>query len=76
MITQLIQTEYGLAVVLPRKVLQQLGARAGAEISVTIDAGRVIMTLGTPEERATQEFAGQVSEFIDYYREALEGLAK
>ena len=78
MVTKLQQTELGLALVLPEEVLARLGLTGETELTVTVhpERGQIIITPAAgllPD--IDEEFARQVSEFIDQYRPALEALA-
>jgi antitoxin component of MazEF toxin-antitoxin module len=79
MVTKLQQTEHGVMVVLPAEALETLGLTADSEVSISLkpEQGQIIIT---PKAELLpgidQEFARQVTEFIDQYRPALEALAK
>ena len=79
MVTKLQQTEQGIMVLLPVEVIERLGLTADTEVSITIkpEQGQIIITSATELlPGVDEEFARQVSEFINQYRPALEALAR
>ena len=79
MVTKLQRTEQGVMVLLPEDVLEKLGLDAEAEVSITArpEQGQIIIALANELlPGIDEEFARQVSDFIQQYRPALEALAK
>jgi antitoxin component of MazEF toxin-antitoxin module len=79
MVTKLQQTEQGVILLLPEDALKRLGLTAEAEVSITVnpEQGQIIITPATELlPGVDEEFARQVSDFIDQYRPALEALAR
>lgn len=79
MVGKLLQTQYGLAVLLPEDTLERLGLSLDTEVSVTLkqELGQIIITPASlPIVGVDEDFARQVSDFIEQYRPALEALAK
>lgn len=70
-----------MVVSLPKDYLELVGLEEGAKVSVIVDENEnnIIISPITPKliaEGVDEEFARQVSEFIERYRPALEALAK
>ena len=68
-----------LVVSLPKDAIDILGVGEGSEVHVEIDRKEkrvVILPSKAAVEGIDEEFARQVSEFIEEYRPALESLAK
>jgi antitoxin component of MazEF toxin-antitoxin module len=79
MVGKLLQTQYGLAVLLPEDTLERLGLSLDTEVSVTLkqELGQIIITPASlPIVEVDENFARQLSDFIEEYRPALEALAK
>ncbi len=81
MLRRLFKTGNSVVVSLPKEILDSLGLAEGKKVSLEPDRDqrRVILT---PIEKPSllpgldEDFAHQVSEFIQLYRPALEELAK
>jgi antitoxin component of MazEF toxin-antitoxin module len=79
MVTKLQRTEQGIVVLLPEDILEQLGLDAETEVSITVrpEQGQIIITaVDAVLPGVDEEFARQVSDFIQQYRPALEALAR
>lgn len=79
MVSKLLKIEQGVVVLLPEEALETLGLTTDSEVTITIDPERsqiVITPASTPLAGVNEEFARQVSEFIEQYRPALEALAQ
>jgi len=79
MVTKLQKTEQGIVILLPEDVLESLGLTPDSEVSITVkpEQGQIIITPSAELlPGIDEEFAQQVSDFIDQYRPALEALAK
>lgn len=81
MIRKIFKTGNSIVVSLPRDVLDPLRLAEGAEVDVQLDPERGVITIAPAPAQAAvrgvdEEFARQVSEFIDQYRPALEALAR
>jgi antitoxin component of MazEF toxin-antitoxin module len=79
MVTKILKTEQGLAVLIPPETLEQLGLAFDAEVNVTLnqELSQIVITPASLSLPGIDEtFAQQVSEFIEQYRPALEALAK
>ncbi len=79
MVSKLVKTEHGLAILLPPESLEILGVTPDSELSVTLNPARsqIIITpaaLSLPE--VDEAFARQVSDFIEQYRPTLVALAQ
>ncbi len=79
MMSKLLETKQGPAVLLPADALEILGLTIDSEISVALnpELGQIIVTptsLLLPG--VDEEFAQQVSDFIEQYRPALKALVK
>ncbi len=72
-------TGNSMVVSLPKDVLDPPHLGEGAEVDVQVDSERGVITIA-PAPAALSgvdaDFARQVAEFIDYYRPALEALAR
>jgi antitoxin MazE len=81
MLRRLFKTGNSVVLSLPKEILDSLGVSSGEDVSLELDRQqrRVIIT---PAEKlpvvagVDEEFARQVSEFIEQYRPALEELAR
>ena len=81
MLRRLFKTGNSVVLSLPKEILDSLGVSSGEDVSLELDLKqrRVIIT---PAEKlpvvagVDEEFARQVSEFIEQYRPALEELAR
>lgn len=78
MVGKLLKTEQGIMVLLPEEALTALGLTLDSDIDVTIkpDQGQIIISTAESLPGVDEEFARQVTGFIDQYRPALEALAK
>jgi bifunctional DNA-binding transcriptional regulator/antitoxin component of YhaV-PrlF toxin-antitoxin module len=79
MVTKLQRTEQGIVVLLPEDILEQLGLDAETEVSITVrpEQGQIVISLADEAlPGVDEEFARQVSDFIQQYRPALEALAR
>jgi len=79
MTRKIFKTGNSLVVSLPREAIEALGVEEGSQVELDIDAeqGRVVIQPRRyPARGVDQEFARQVSEFIEEYRPALEKLAE
>jgi putative addiction module antidote len=80
MLRKLFKTGNSLVVSLPKDLIEPLGLRDGADVSVELDREHrqiLIRPAKLPlAGNLTQEFAHQVNEFIEEYRPALEALAR
>jgi putative addiction module antidote len=79
MVQKIFRSGNSLVVSLPKDILDMLGLDEGAEVSVEIDREqrRIIITpAGLALPGVNEEFARQVTEFIEQYRPALEALAR
>jgi putative addiction module antidote len=80
MFRKVFKTGNSLVVSLPKDLLEPLGVKDGTEVSVELDRqNRQILIRPVEQPIAgdlSEEFARQVSEFIDQYRPALEALAR
>lgn len=80
MLRKLFKTGNSTVVSLPKDILESLGVREGADVSIELDRKKrqvVIRPMEPPVVGAgiDEQFARQVSEFIAEYRPALEALA-
>jgi antitoxin MazE len=79
MLRKVFKTGNSLVVSLPKDLLETLGLRDGADVSVELDRKNRQILIRSVEPALTgalsEEFALQVSEFIEQYRPALEALA-
>lgn len=61
---------------MPREILDALGLSCGSDVSLALEDGKIVIR---PMREAVpgvdEDFARQLSEFIDEYRPALESLA-
>lgn len=80
MVRKIFRTGNSLVVSLPRDILETLGLQDGTDVTVELDRHNrqvVVRPVELPLAGAlSEEFAHQVSEFIDQYRPALEALSK
>jgi putative addiction module antidote len=79
MVQKIFRSGNSLVVSLPKDILDMLGLDEGAEVSVEIDRERrriIITPAGLALPGVNEEFARQVTEFIEQYRPALEALAR
>ena len=79
MLRKVFKTGNSLAVSLPKDLLELLGVREGMDVSVELDRENC-QVLIRPAERPvagdlSDEFARQISKFIEEHRPALEALA-
>lgn len=77
---KVFKTGNSVVVSLPKDTLDALGLAEGSEVDVELDrqGGRIIIrpTMEPPLPGVDQEFARQVTDFIERYRPALEALAR
>ncbi|HRI57206.1 MAG: hypothetical protein IAE85_13295 [Anaerolinea sp.] len=79
MVRKIFKTGNSIVVSLPKELLDSLRLVEGAEVDVNLDKTRGVITIApapTVIKGVDEEFARQVSEFIDQYRPALEALAR
>ena len=81
MIRKAFRAGNSVVVALPKEALDLLGISEGSDISIDFDRIKRQIILSQVNESLAvagidQEFAQQVSEFIDQYRTALDALAK
>jgi antitoxin component of MazEF toxin-antitoxin module len=80
MLRKVFKTGNSLVVSLPKDLLESLDMRDGTDVSVELDRqNRQILIRPAELQLAgglSEEFARQVSEFIQQYRPALEALAR
>jgi len=81
MLRKVFRTGNSVVVALPKDALELLGISEGSGVSIDFDrVKRQVIISQVNESLAVagvdEEFARQVSEFIDHYRPALEALAK
>lgn len=80
MLRKVFKTGNSLVVSIPKDMLEPLGMQDGADVSVELDReNRQILIRPAALPLAgdlSEEFARQVSEFIEQYRPALEALAR
>lgn len=79
MVRKIFKTGNSIVVSLPKELLDSLRLVEGAEVDVNLDNTRGVITIApapTVIKGVDEEFARQVSEFIDQYRPALEALAR
>ena len=82
MLSRLFKTGNSVVLSLPKEILDNLGLMDGENISLELDRQqrRVILTPADKPSLANagvdEDFARQVTDFIDRYRPALEELAK
>jgi antitoxin MazE len=76
---RIFRTGNSVVVSLPQDVIEPLGLAPGREVSVALDKRRgeiIICALQSAPAGVDEEFARQVSEFIEEYRPALHELAR
>ncbi|MCX6081854.1 MAG: AbrB/MazE/SpoVT family DNA-binding domain-containing protein [Chloroflexi bacterium] len=79
MIRKIFRTGNSEVVSLPREMLKSLGVGDGSDVKVELDTATRQITIRPLEVNISgvdEEFARQVSEFIQEYRPALEALAR
>jgi putative addiction module antidote len=80
MFRKVFKTGNSFVVSLPKDLLEPLGVKDGTEVSVELDRQNrqiLIRPVDLPiAGDLSEDFARQVSEFIDQYRPALEALAR
>jgi antitoxin MazE len=81
MLRKIFRTGNSIVVSLPREALELLGIQEGHEVSVDLDRENRQIVISPVEDSLAaagvdKDFAGQVNEFIETYRTALEALAK
>ena len=76
MLRKIFKTGNSMVVSLPREMLESLGAADGSDVSVELEDGTIVIRpIRQTVPGVDEEFARQLSEFIDEYRPALEALA-
>jgi antitoxin MazE len=77
---KVFRTGNSIVVSLPREALDLLGIGEGSEVSLDLDKELRQLVISVPEPgpatEIDEEFARQVSNFIDRYRQVLEALSK
>ncbi len=76
---KIFRTGNSMVVSLPRESLEVLNLKEGAPVSIGLDQEnqRIIITPAAAELAGVdQEFARQITEFVEQYRPALESLAR
>ena len=79
MVSKVLKTEQGLAVLIPQETLEQLGLATDSEASVTLnqELGQIVISPTSLTLPGVDEtFVQPVAEFIEEYRPALEALSK
>lgn len=79
MVRKIFRTGNSIVVSLPKEVLDGLRLTEGAEVDVHLDQTRGVITIApvpSSVRGVDEDFARQVSDFIDQYRPALEALAR
>ena len=79
MVRKIFRAGNSMVVSLPKETLEALGLDEGSEVVVTEDRKRrriVITPRAVDLPGIDEEFAAQVSDFIERYRSALEALAE
>lgn len=81
MLRKVFKTGNSVVISLPKDALELLGIAEGSDVSVDLDRENRQVIISPAEEPLAvagvdEEFAQQVSEFIEQYRQALEALAK
>jgi putative addiction module antidote len=80
MLRKVFRTGNSVVISLPKEALELLGIAEGSDVSLDMDREKrqiILSSINAPLAAAgvDEEFARQVSEFIDQYRPALETLA-
>lgn len=80
MLRKVFKTGNSLVVSLPKEALELLGISKGSNVSIYLDRGNRQIILSPVEAPVAaagvdEEFARQVTEFIEQYRTTLEALA-
>ena len=79
MLRKVFKTGNSTVVSIPREMLENLGIEDGSDVSVELDL-KTHQIIIRPAQRSlagiNEEFARQLSEFIEEYRPALEALAR
>jgi len=76
---KVFRTGNSIVVSLPKDALDFLGITEGSEVTVELDKERQRLVIAPAQPGLSvigEDFARQVSEFIERYRPALEALAK
>lgn len=81
MLRKVFKTGNSVVISLPREALEYLGIQEGQDVSIDLDREKRRIIITPPEASLAvagldEEFARQVSDFIENYRTALEALAK
>ena len=79
MARRIFRTGNSMVISLPKEALDSLHLGEGAEVDVQLDQARGVITVSptlATVKGVDEDFARQVSEFIDKYRPALEALAR
>jgi AbrB family looped-hinge helix DNA binding protein len=72
MIQKVLKVGSSAAVTIPKKALKELGLKPGDSVSLSIDAGRVVIQ---PDIAVDAETVAWARKFIERYRPALNALA-
>jgi putative addiction module antidote len=79
MVRKIFKTGNSIVVSLPKELLDSLRLSEGAEVDINLDQTLGVITIAPAPvavKGVDEDFARQVSEFIDQYRPALEALAR
>ena len=77
MLRKIFKTGNSLVVSLPRQILNALGLSSGSDVLVALENGKIVIhPMRQSVPGVDEDFACQLSEFIDEYRPALDALAK
>ena len=81
MLRKIFKTGNSVVVSLPKEALDWLGLSEGEEVAVDLDREKRQIIISLPPEDLVAvgvdaDFARQVAEFIEEYRQALEALAR
>jgi putative addiction module antidote len=79
MVRKIFRAGNSMVIALPKDMLESLHLSEGGEVSVALDEERkqIVITSSYPSAGGVdEEFARQVSDFIEAYRPALEALAR
>lgn len=80
MLRKIFKTGNSMVISIPKEALDTLGVTEGMEVNIDLDREKrqIVITSAQPLAAAgiDEEFARQVSEFIEQYRPALDALSK
>ncbi len=79
MVRKIFRTGNSMVVSFPKELLDSLHLSEGAEVEVEIDKARGVILVSPVTSHSggvDEDFARQVSEFLNQYRPALEALAR